>query len=192
MINIRLLIEEKQSINSQDLVPGDIMLVHNSTTMPCDAVLLDGSVSVNESMLTGESIPITKVQIPYYKAPSDHTGLGQSFDAREHNQSILFSGAIVIQTRHDESTDIKAVTIRTGSYSLFHDLCFYQTMSCFLVAFNTTKGELIRSVLFPKPVDFNFSRDTYKYVGGMATIAGCGMILSLVLRVSRIIIKCDL
>ena len=29
--------------------------------MECDAVLIEGTCVVNESMLTGESIPITKV-----------------------------------------------------------------------------------------------------------------------------------
>ena len=33
--------------------------------MECDAVLIEGTCVVNESMLTGESIPITKVR--FYK-----------------------------------------------------------------------------------------------------------------------------
>jgi hypothetical protein len=51
------------------------------------------------------------------------------------------------------------------------------------LAFSTAKGELVRSILYPKPVDFKFNTDTYKYVGGMALIALCGMIFSIVLRV---------
>ena len=33
--------------------------------MPCDLILLNGSAVVNESMLTGESIPIIKSSLPY-------------------------------------------------------------------------------------------------------------------------------
>lgn len=51
------------------------------------------------------------------------------------------------------------------------------------LAFNTAKGELVRSILYPKPVDFKFNTDTYKYVGGMALIALGGMIFSIILRV---------
>ena len=101
---------------SQDLVPGDVIVVRGSTTMQCDAIILNGNVIVNESMLTGESIPVTKVQIPYYQASSDYAGLAQTFDIREHNRFILFSGALVIQTRYSDGGDIKALVVRTGSY----------------------------------------------------------------------------
>lgn len=33
--------------------------------MPCDVILLNGSCVMNESMLTGESIPIIKSSLPY-------------------------------------------------------------------------------------------------------------------------------
>lgn len=49
--------------------------------------------------------------------------------------------------------------------------------------FNTTKGELIRSILHPKPVDFEFNNDTYKYIGVLSLIALAGMIFSLVLKI---------
>ena len=52
-------------LSSLELVPGDVILLptRGGFTMECDAVLVEGSVVVNESMLTGESIPITKVRV---------------------------------------------------------------------------------------------------------------------------------
>ena len=50
-----------QAISSEDLVPGDIFVVPNNCLMPCDAILLSGSCIVNESMLTGESVPVRKM-----------------------------------------------------------------------------------------------------------------------------------
>ena len=49
--------------SSKELVPGDVLLLPTSGgyMMECDAVLIEGTCVVNESMLTGESIPITKV-----------------------------------------------------------------------------------------------------------------------------------
>lgn len=46
---------EIEEIFSTDLVPGDIMVIPlNGTVMPCDAVLINGTCIVNESMLTGK------------------------------------------------------------------------------------------------------------------------------------------
>jgi len=52
-------------MNSLDLVPGDIIEIEDNMTMPCDAILMNGQVIVNESMLTGESIPVLKMPLPY-------------------------------------------------------------------------------------------------------------------------------
>jgi len=109
-----IFLEEQRDIISGDLVPGDVIIIRSSTTMQCDAVLLNGNVIVNESMLTGESIPVTKVQIPYYQASSDQPALNQSFNIHENNRFILFSGTSVIQTRYYGAGDVRGVVIRTG------------------------------------------------------------------------------
>ena len=52
--------QEFQRVSSAVLVPGDIIRVPQNCSMPCDAVLLKGQSIMNESMLTGESIPVIK------------------------------------------------------------------------------------------------------------------------------------
>lgn len=84
---------------------------------------------------------------------------------KEHSRHIIFSGTQVIQTRFYENEKLRAVVLRTG--------------------FNTTKGELVRSILHPKPVDFRFNNDTYKYIGGLSFIALVGMIFSMTLKIIR-------
>ncbi len=42
------------------LIPGDIFIVRPGESMPVDGEVLDGASSVNEAMLTGESMPVTK------------------------------------------------------------------------------------------------------------------------------------
>ena len=49
-----------KKISSGQLVPGDVIVVPDNCLMPCDLVLLTGSCIVNESMLTGESVPVIK------------------------------------------------------------------------------------------------------------------------------------
>ena len=45
------------------MVPGDLVYVTPEETIPCDIILLQGNVIVNEGILTGESTPIKKT--PY-------------------------------------------------------------------------------------------------------------------------------
>ena len=49
-----------EEVDSKDIVPGDIIEIKSMTTMQCDAVLLNGNIIVNEAILTGESVPVTK------------------------------------------------------------------------------------------------------------------------------------
>lgn len=43
-----------------ELVPGDILLIRPGERVPADGDVVSGSSSVNESMLTGESVPVSK------------------------------------------------------------------------------------------------------------------------------------
>jgi Ca2+-transporting ATPase len=48
-------------ISTEELVPGDIMLLEEGMNIPADAVVLQGNdFSVNESIITGESLPVDK------------------------------------------------------------------------------------------------------------------------------------
>ena len=65
MVSYECVVEAKRKpnfidITSGNLVPGDVIVVPENCMMPCDLLLLSGSCVVNESMLTGESVPVTK------------------------------------------------------------------------------------------------------------------------------------
>lgn len=65
-INVMRTEDENQlmEMNSSELVPGDVIEVPENCVMPCDVILLTGTCIVNESMLTGESIPVMKTALP--------------------------------------------------------------------------------------------------------------------------------
>ncbi|CAG2053469.1 unnamed protein product [Timema podura] len=87
------------------------------------------------------------------------------YDANYHKRHTLFSGTHVIQTRFYGNNKVTAVVIRTG--------------------FSTAKGELIRSILFPKPVDFKFYSDAFKFVVMLFCVALIGMAYCIYLYVIR-------
>jgi Cu+-exporting ATPase len=47
-------------ISARDVRPGDILLVNQGDKIPVDGDILEGSASVDEAMLTGESVPVDK------------------------------------------------------------------------------------------------------------------------------------
>lgn len=89
------------------LVPGDLIEIpSHGCVMHCDAVLLSGNCILNESMLTGESVPVTKTSLPNIK--------GVQYDPKEHSRHTLFCGTHVIQTRSFGNEKVLAVVVRTG------------------------------------------------------------------------------
>ena len=54
---------EEQEIASEDLVPGDIMLIHEGIKIPADGVILSlADLCIDESSLTGESVGVWKCE----------------------------------------------------------------------------------------------------------------------------------
>nr|CAD7426436.1 unnamed protein product [Timema monikensis] len=89
------------------LVPGDrILIPPHGCHMTCDALLLSGNCIVNESMLTGECVPVTKT-------PPSHSD--EIYDPNFHKRHTLFSGTHVIQTRFygNNKADIETILLRT-------------------------------------------------------------------------------
>lgn len=78
---------------------------------------------------------------------------------------FLFSGTKIIRARRpqegpDDEAVALAIVVRTG--------------------FNTTKGALVRSMLFPKPSGFKFYKDAFRYISVMAGVAGVGFLVSFI------------
>lgn len=152
-----------RSVPSRELVPGDVFEFSDPSLsqVPCDCILLSGDCIVNESMLTGESVPVSKTPLTddalkylNLNTPSVHPNIAKHF---------LFGGTKVIRARRPHNVDdddaiALAIVVRTG--------------------FLTTKGALVRSMLFPKPSGFKFYRDSFRYISVMAMVAILGFVAS--------------
>ncbi|SPQ21687.1 c1eb0dc3-0464-4a13-8161-56535fb40a3e [Thermothielavioides terrestris] len=154
-----------RSVSSSDLVPGDVYEVSDPSLsqFPADSLLLSGDCIVNESMLTGESVPVSKT--PATDGTLQSLDLAASTMLPEVAKHFLFCGTKIVRARQPqeargEEAGALALVVRTG--------------------FNTTKGALVRSMLFPKPSGFKFYRDSFRYISVMACVALLGFTASFV------------
>lgn len=137
-------------VNSAILLPGDVVVIPQGSALPCDIILLTGSVIVNEAMLTGESIPVMKTCLPMTT---------EIYSETETTRHTLFGGTSVMQTRPVGNEPVLGLVRSTG--------------------FLTSKGALVRDILYPKILKFAFYSDSLKFVGIMALIAFTGFLITL-------------
>ena len=140
-------------VSSTELVPGDLFEIpEDGLALPCDAILIDGSVIINESMLTGESTPVIKVRMPQ----TDNIFNTKESDSDKY---ILFGGTKVVQKRKIGKGMPLGIVFQTG--------------------FKTFKGNLINAILYPKPEDDSFTKDSVKYIIFMGILCIVGFAISL-------------
>ncbi|KAJ8395144.1 hypothetical protein AAFF_G00036000 [Aldrovandia affinis] len=145
----------EDNVSSTELVPGDCILIpEEGLLLPCDAALLAGECMVNESMLTGESIPVMKTPVP---------AGGARYCPDSQRRHTLFCGTQVIQakSRQQAGAGALAVVTRTG--------------------FFTAKGDLISSILYPQAINFRFYRDAMKFLLILGALALIGTVYSIVI-----------
>ncbi|XP_068589338.1 polyamine-transporting ATPase 13A2 isoform X2 [Cebidichthys violaceus] len=141
----------EECVSSEELVPGDCLIIpQEGLLLPCDAALLTGECLVNESMLTGESVPVLKTPLP--------TGEGR-YSSETERRHTLFCGTQLIQAKGGGSNAVAVVT-STG--------------------FFTAKGSLVSSIMHPHPTDFRFYQDSFKFLFLLGVVAFFGTIYSFV------------
>lgn len=116
-----------KTVPSSDLVPGDLVRVAENWVLPCDLVVVKGATVCDESMLTGESMPVQKFPIP----EDSHDVYVADGSGKKYT---LFSGTKVLASGREE--DILAVVQSTGAH--------------------TNRGQLVQSILFPAPIRFKY------------------------------------
>lgn len=138
-------------VDSSELVPGDcLVLPQEGGLVPCDAALVAGECVVNESSLTGESVPVLKTVLPKGPAP---------YNPETHRRHTLFCGTVVLQARGFVGPHVLAVVTQTG--------------------FCTAKGGLVSSILHPRPINFKFYKHSMKFVAALSVLALLGTIYSI-------------
>uniref|UniRef100_A0A8C7I5Z5 ATPase cation transporting 13A2 n=1 Tax=Oncorhynchus kisutch TaxID=8019 RepID=A0A8C7I5Z5_ONCKI len=144
-----------QHLSSVELVPGDCVLIpQEGLLLPCDAALLAGECMVNESMLTGESVPVMKTPLP---------AAGGRYSPETQRRHTLFCGTQCIQAKGGRPGRGGAIAVVTST------------------GFFTAKGDLVSSILYPQPINFRFYQDAIKFLLFLGGVALCGTVYSIVI-----------
>lgn len=103
-----------ETVASSALVPGDVFALPSDGSLPCDGVLLEGECIVNESMLTGEAIPVQKTPVSLIE--TDH-GVRLPSNVRQAKKHIFFCGTKVIRARAPPGANgrVRCLVINTGT-----------------------------------------------------------------------------
>ncbi|KRW98967.1 P-type ATPase, cytoplasmic domain N [Pseudocohnilembus persalinus] len=125
---------ESEVIDSDQIVPNDIIEIEPETILTCDLVVIQGEAFINEANITGESDPVPKVQLQKNE---------KYFSFENDSGSIIYEGSSIINSqvvkRQEFGQNALGNVIRTG--------------------FSTKKGQVIRFSLYPilKLSDFQIS-----------------------------------
>ncbi|KAI8588593.1 hypothetical protein BDZ88DRAFT_396992 [Geranomyces variabilis] len=165
-----------RTMPSDDIVPGDVYEVTPGMlqVFPCDGVLLHGDCIVNESMLTGESVPVSKTPIKDVELRTMDIWEEDPASSSRMSRFFLFAGTKIIRVR--AGTRSSGTNTPNGSEANLSGTEPGALALCVRTGFNTTKGSLVRSMMFPKPNTFKFYRDAMNFIGVMAIIAGFGFL----------------
>ncbi|KAG2764160.1 Cation-transporting ATPase 13A2 [Phytophthora cactorum] len=139
---------EWRVLSSPDMAPGDLVKVSENWVVPCDMAIVKGTTVCDESMLTGESMPVQKFPIPERSS--------EVYDPEKGSKKhTLFAGTRVLSSGRNE--EILAIVQTTGAH--------------------TTKGQLIQSILFPIPMRFKYNEHLKVLIGLLLVYAVIACIL---------------
>ncbi len=101
----------------------------------------------------GESVPTTKTPLP---------SNDKQYNPTDHKRHTLFAGTHIIQSCYYGKALVLAVVVRTG--------------------FLTAKGGMVRSILFPKPLNMKFYWDSIKYILILSVLGGGAVVYTILIH----------
>ncbi|KAI9805122.1 MAG: hypothetical protein M1825_000956 [Sarcosagium campestre] len=140
-----------EEIQSDKLLPGDLVSVGRTkedSGVACDMLLIEGSVIVNEAMLSGESTPLLKdsIQLRPSHASLDPEGLDKN--------AFLYGGTKVLQVTHadtdaDADADAESVdSTKQPQYGLKSPPDNGALAIVVKTGFETSQGSLVRTMIY--------------------------------------------
>ncbi len=103
-------------IPSSELVVGDIVLIRPGSKVPADSTVISGESTVDESMLTGESVPVSKTTGDVlYGATVNGAGSMKARVEKIGEDSVLFQIARMMETAQSTKAPVAGIADRVST-----------------------------------------------------------------------------
>ena len=108
---------KEKSIPIDEVAPGDLLLVKPGERIPVDAIVAEGRSTVDESMLTGESLPVDKaVAADVYGGTINQQGRLVIEAQRVGRDTVLAQIVRLVEQAQASKAPIQAVADRVSAY----------------------------------------------------------------------------
>lgn len=128
---------------STNIVPGDRILIERGIIAPCDIIVVDGECLVNEAVLTGESVPVFKIEISLSE---------NKFDFEKGQKHIIYCGSRILKSQSKlNNTEAIGYVAKIG--------------------FDTLKGQITRGIMYPKLMKFKHEKEMDKFLISLISLS---------------------
>jgi Cu+-exporting ATPase len=104
------------TINTEDIKVGDIILIHPGESIPCDALVVSGESFADESMLTGESLPVEKKEGSTLFGGTVNRGGSLTIKAEKVGSETVLSGIIrMVEEAENSKANIQSIADKVAS-----------------------------------------------------------------------------
>ena len=170
-------------VDSREVVPGDVVRLGAGAHVPCDLIVVEGTCVVDESSLTGESMPCVKSAAP---------GSATFYDVRQPiPRHTLFSGTTIKQAGSGGGGGGGggAGSVVKGAAAVAAAAADEQEQQeSFIIAvavatgMDTSKGDLLSVILFPASMIFKYDEELTVVITMLLVYASVCFALSIVFQ----------
>ncbi len=130
---------KEQTINATQIIKGDIIIVRPGEYIAADGVLVEGNAYIDESMLTGESMPVSKKIGDKVFGGTVNRKTSFSFKAENVGSDTVLSGIIRL-VEDAQSSKAKIQNIADKVSSIFVPLVTVISLITFVITYFVTKS----------------------------------------------------
>lgn len=104
-------------INASQIIVGDIVIVRPGASVPADGIVIEGNSHIDESMLTGESMPVSKEAGSKVFGGTVNKNGSFSFRAENVGNDTVLSGIIrLVEEAQSSKAPIQTVADKVSAY----------------------------------------------------------------------------